>query len=144
MAPEAPPDQRPTVAAFHAIIPARYASTRLPAKALADIAGKPMVVRVAEQARASGAASVHVATDHADIARACSEHGVAALMTLSEHPTGTDRLAEAARQLAFPDEAIVVNVQGDEPLIPPALVREVALALAAKPAAAVVPDPRAA
>jgi len=122
---------------FNVIIPARYASTRLPAKALADIAGKPMVVRVAERARASGAASVHVATDHAEIAGACAAHGIAALMTDSGHPTGTDRLAEAAAQLSLADDAIVVNVQGDEPLMPPALIRDVAVALARDPGAAI-------
>lgn len=122
---------------FHAIIPARYASTRLPAKALADIAGKPMVVRVAERAQASGAASVCVATDHSAIAEACRAHGVKALMTAAEHAQGTDRLAEAARLLGLEDDAIVVNVQGDEPLMPPSLVREVAAALAAKPGAAI-------
>jgi 3-deoxy-manno-octulosonate cytidylyltransferase (CMP-KDO synthetase) len=109
----------------------------LPAKALVDIAGKPMVVRVAERAYASGAASVHVATDHPAIAEACRAHGVAGLMTRAYHASGTDRLAEAARQLALPEDAIVVNVQGDEPLMPASLVRDVALALAAKPAASI-------
>lgn len=131
------PERPPASAVFHVIIPARYASSRLPAKALLDIAGKPMVVRVAEHAQASGAASVHVATDHPDIARACADHGICALMTAASHASGTDRLAEAARQLGLAADAIVVNVQGDEPLIPAALIREVAVALAAKPAAAI-------
>jgi 3-deoxy-manno-octulosonate cytidylyltransferase (CMP-KDO synthetase) len=122
---------------FHAIIPARHASTRLPAKALADIGGKPMVVRVAERARQSRAASVHVATDHPDIAAVCREHGVAVLMTSPHHPTGTDRLAEAAVLLGLASDQIVVNVQGDEPLVPIALVDQVADALAQSPLAAI-------
>ncbi len=122
---------------FHAIIPARHASTRLPAKALADIAGKPMVVRVAERARQSRADSVHVATDHPAIASACRDHGVAVLMTSSHHSTGTDRLAEAAALLGLAPDDIVVNVQGDEPLVPVALVDEVAEALAQSPLAAI-------
>jgi 3-deoxy-manno-octulosonate cytidylyltransferase (CMP-KDO synthetase) len=125
------------VAPFHAVIPARYASTRLPAKPLADIAGKPMVVRVAEQAAKSGAASVTVATDDARIVDACRAHGVAALMTSANHATGTDRLAEAARALSLAADEIVVNVQGDEPLIDPALIGAVAQKLAASPAAAI-------
>lgn len=125
------------MAPFHVLIPARFASTRLPAKALADIAGKPMVVRVAERAAASRAASVHVATDHADIAAACRAHGIAVLMTRADHPTGTDRLAEAAAQLGLDSRAIVVNVQGDEPLVPVVLVDAVALALDEAPQAAI-------
>jgi 3-deoxy-manno-octulosonate cytidylyltransferase (CMP-KDO synthetase) len=122
---------------FHAIIPARYASTRLPAKALADIAGKPMVVRVAERAQASGAASVSVATDHPAIVDVCRAHGVTVLMTRADHESGTDRLAEAVRLLGLADQALVVNVQSDEPLMPSSLVRDVALALVAKPAASI-------
>jgi len=130
--------ERPTaLPTFHAIIPARYASTRLPGKALADIGGKPMVVRVAERARASGAASVSVATDHPAIADACRGHGVAALMTRSDHASGTDRLGEAVQLLGLGDDALVVNIQGDEPLMPAALVREVILALVAKPPASI-------
>jgi len=122
---------------FTAIIPARYASTRLPGKPLLDIAGKPMVVRVAECARASGAARVAIATDDHRIADAARRHGVEAVMTRSDHPTGTDRLAEAARTLGLADEAIVVNVQGDEPLLPADVIRGVADALAAAPDAAI-------
>ena len=122
--------------AFTVVIPARHASTRLPAKALADIAGKPMVVRVAEQARQSGASAVIVATDHEDIAAAVRSHGFEARLTRADHASGTDRIAEVAETLALPDEAIVVNVQGDEPLIPPALIAQLAGALAAHPDAA--------
>ncbi|MBS1188078.1 MAG: kdsB [Burkholderiaceae bacterium] len=107
---------------FTVIIPARLASTRLPGKPLADLGGKPMVVRVAERARLSGAAEVVVATDHADIVAACAAHGVAARMTRDDHPSGTDRIAEVAAAMGLPDEAVVVNVQGDEPLIEPQLI----------------------
>lgn len=107
---------------FTVIIPARLASTRLPNKPLADLGGKPMVVRVAERAAQSGAEQVVVATDHADILAACREHGVQAHMTRSDHPSGTDRIAEVALAMGLGDDAVVVNVQGDEPLIPPALV----------------------
>jgi 3-deoxy-manno-octulosonate cytidylyltransferase (CMP-KDO synthetase) len=116
---------------FAVLIPARYASTRLPGKPLADIAGKPMIVRVAEKARASGASQVAVATDDARIAEAVRAHGFIACMTRDDHSTGTDRLAEAAQQLALADDTIVVNVQGDEPLLEPALIREVGALLAA-------------
>ena len=107
---------------FTVIIPARLASTRLPNKPLADLGGKPMVVRVAERARESGAARIIVATDHADIAAACAAHGVEAVMTRADHPSGTDRIAEVARALNLPADEIVVNLQGDEPLIDPALL----------------------
>jgi 3-deoxy-manno-octulosonate cytidylyltransferase (CMP-KDO synthetase) len=107
---------------FTVIIPARLASTRLPNKPLADLGGKPMVVRVAERAVLSGASSVVVATDHADIVKACELHGVKALMTRADHPSGTDRIAEVAKAMALADDAVVVNVQGDEPLIEPALI----------------------
>ena len=107
---------------FIVIIPARLASTRLPNKPLADLGGKPMVVRVAERAQASGAGRIVVATDHPDIAAACAAHGVEACMTRSDHPSGTDRIAEVARTLALPADAVVVNLQGDEPLIDPALL----------------------
>lgn len=107
---------------FIAIIPARLASSRLPNKPLADIAGKPMVVRTAERALASGAAAIMVATDHADIVAACEAHGVPVCMTRSDHPSGTDRIAEVAARMALPADAVVVNVQGDEPLIDPALI----------------------
>jgi len=122
---------------YTVLIPARYASTRLPGKPLADIAGKPMIVRVAERALAAGAARVAVATDDARIVAAVEAHGFAACMTRADHPTGTDRLAEAALQLGLPDEAIVVNVQGDEPLLEPALIRAMAGVLAAHPDAAI-------
>lgn len=123
--------------AFTVVIPARYASTRLPAKPLADLGGKPMVVRVAERASRSGAAAVWVATDHPDIEHACKSHGVQVLVTRADHPSGTDRLAEVVDQLRLADDAIVVNVQGDEPLMPPSLVAAVAGRLAAEPAAAI-------
>ena len=116
---------------FTVLIPARYASTRLPGKPLLDILGRPMVVRVAERARASGADRVVVATDDERVRAGATEHGVEAVMTRSDHATGTDRLAEAAAQLELADRTIVVNVQGDEPLLEPALIREVAEALAA-------------
>jgi 3-deoxy-manno-octulosonate cytidylyltransferase (CMP-KDO synthetase) len=121
---------------FIVVIPARYASTRLPGKPLLDIAGKPMVVHVAERARASGAALVCVATDDARIADAVRVHGCEAVMTGSQHASGTDRLAEVAQLHGWPAERIVVNVQGDEPRIAPALIRDVAQALADHPEAA--------
>jgi 3-deoxy-manno-octulosonate cytidylyltransferase (CMP-KDO synthetase) len=123
--------------AFHAIIPARMRSTRLPGKMLADIGGKPLVAWVAERAKSSGARSVAIATDHEDIARAVTKLGWKALMTSERHETGTDRLAEAAALLGLSPEEIVVNVQGDEPLIDPRLIREVAAVLAAKPEASI-------
>ncbi|MES2832813.1 MAG: 3-deoxy-manno-octulosonate cytidylyltransferase [Pseudomonadota bacterium] len=107
---------------FIVIIPARLASTRLPNKPLADLAGKPMVVRVAERAALSGAARVLVATDHVDIAAACREHGIEAFMTRSDHPSGTDRIAEVAAEISLPGHSVVVNVQGDEPRIAPELI----------------------
>jgi 3-deoxy-manno-octulosonate cytidylyltransferase (CMP-KDO synthetase) len=122
---------------FAVVIPARYASTRFPGKPLVDLAGRPMVVRVCERATASGADSVHVATDDARIAEAVQAHGFRALMTRADHASGTDRIAEAAAQLGLADDAIVVNVQGDEPLIAPALIAQVAETLARHPRAAV-------
>jgi len=107
---------------FVVIIPARLASTRLPNKPLADLGGKPMIVRVAERAQASGADRIIVATDHADIAAACAAHGIEACMTRADHPSGTDRIAEVARTLQLAPDAVVVNLQGDEPLIDPALL----------------------
>jgi 3-deoxy-manno-octulosonate cytidylyltransferase (CMP-KDO synthetase) len=107
---------------FVVIIPARLASTRLPNKPLADLGGKPMVVRVAERARESGASRIIVATDHADIASACAAHGVEACMTRADHPSGTDRIAEVAQALGLAPDAVVVNLQGDEPLIDPLLL----------------------
>jgi 3-deoxy-manno-octulosonate cytidylyltransferase (CMP-KDO synthetase) len=123
--------------AFTVVIPARLRSSRLPGKALAPIAGKPMVVRVAERARESGARRVLVATDHPDIAGAVERHGFEAVMTAEAHPTGTDRIAEAAERLGLAAAEIVVNVQGDEPLIEPGLIRAVADLLAATPEAAI-------
>ena len=122
---------------FSVVIPARYASTRLPGKPLLDIAGQPMVVHVARRARASGAAEVLVATDHADIARSVEKHGFEAVLTDERHPSGTDRIAEVAAQRRWPDERIVVNVQGDEPLIEPLLIAGVAQTLAADAEAAI-------
>jgi 3-deoxy-manno-octulosonate cytidylyltransferase (CMP-KDO synthetase) len=110
---------------FHVIIPARYASTRFPGKPLADLAGKPMVVHVCERAAKSGAVGVHVATDDKRIFDVVKAHGHRAIMTRADHPSGTDRLAEAARRLALKDSEIVVNVQGDEPLISPRLIAQV-------------------
>jgi 3-deoxy-manno-octulosonate cytidylyltransferase (CMP-KDO synthetase) len=107
---------------FTVIIPARLASTRLPNKPLADLGGKPMIVRVAERARASGATRIVVATDHADILAACAAHGIDARMTRSDHPSGTDRIAEVARELGLAVDEVVVNLQGDEPLIDPGLL----------------------
>jgi 3-deoxy-manno-octulosonate cytidylyltransferase (CMP-KDO synthetase) len=121
---------------FTVLIPARYASTRLPAKALADIGGRPMVVRVAERARSSGAQRVVVATDDPRIAAAVASHGFDAIMTRATHAPGTDRLAEAAAVLALAPDEIVVNVQGDEPLLDPALMRRVAHLLAERDDAA--------
>jgi 3-deoxy-manno-octulosonate cytidylyltransferase (CMP-KDO synthetase) len=125
------------VTAFTVIVPARYASSRFPGKPLADLAGRPMVVRVADRARASGAARVVVATDDPRIRDAVLAHGHQACMTRPDHPTGTDRLAEAAALLGLADDEIVVNVQGDEPLLAPSLVSEVAALLARTPAAAI-------
>ena len=115
---------------FVVIVPARLASTRLPRKPLADIGGVPMVVRVARAAAASGADRVAVAADSPEIVDACSAHGVEALLTRADHASGTDRLAEAVEHLGLTDDALVVNVQGDEPLMPATVVRRVAEALA--------------
>jgi 3-deoxy-manno-octulosonate cytidylyltransferase (CMP-KDO synthetase) len=122
---------------FTVIIPARMRSTRLPGKMLADIAGKPLVAWVAERARASGAAQVVVATDHPSIADAVAALGWMVCSTSPEHPTGTDRIAEAVDQLGLADDEIVVNVQGDEPLVDPGLIRKVAAELALRPNAAI-------
>jgi 3-deoxy-manno-octulosonate cytidylyltransferase (CMP-KDO synthetase) len=122
---------------FRVIIPARYASSRFPGKPLADLAGKPMVVHVCERAAQSGAAAVHVATDDERIARAVRAHGHEALMTRADHASGTDRIGEAAMLLKLEDNEIVVNVQGDEPLISSALIAQVAAILQEKPDASV-------
>ncbi len=118
---------------FTVVIPARLASTRLPNKPLADIAGLPMIVRVARRAAESGAGQVVVATDAPEVAAACAAHGVRALMTRADHPSGSDRLAEAVEQLGLGDDAVVVNVQGDEPLIAPGMIDACAAKLAAQP-----------
>lgn len=134
--------------AFTVLIPARYASTRLPGKPLADVAGKPMIARVAERAAASGAQRVVVATDDERIRAAVAAHGFEAIVTRSDHATGTDRLAEAAVKLRLPGDDIVVNVQGDEPLLEPALIRQMARLLAGAADAAIatachpIDDPR--
>ena len=122
---------------FIVVIPARFASTRLPGKPLADIAGKPMVVRVADQAKKSGARRVVIATDHRDVLVAAERHGHIALMTSVDHAQGTDRVAEVVAQLGLVDDSIVVNVQGDEPLIAPELIAGVAEALADRSEAAI-------
>lgn len=122
---------------FRVVIPARFASTRLPGKPLLDIAGKPMVVHVAQRAQQSGAASVVVATDHEDIAAAVRAHGFQAMMTRIDHASGTDRVAEVAAAHGWSDAEIIVNVQGDEPLIEAELIREVARNLSAHPDAAI-------
>jgi len=116
---------------FLVVIPARLGSTRLPRKPLADLGGKPMVVRVAERAKQSNAQSVVVATDSAEIQAACDEHRIECLLTNPDHPTGTDRIAEVAQLLKLPANALIVNVQGDEPLIPAELINQVAQTLAA-------------
>lgn len=122
---------------FHVVIPARYASQRLPGKPLLAIAGKPMLQHVCERARASGAERVIVATDDQRIADAVTGFGMEAMMTAASHGSGTERIDEVAARLGLPDDAIVVNLQGDEPLMPPALVRQVAEELAARPDAEV-------
>jgi 3-deoxy-manno-octulosonate cytidylyltransferase (CMP-KDO synthetase) len=115
---------------FKAVVPARYASTRLPAKPLLDLGGKPMVARVADRAVQSGAEEVWVATDHPDVVRAAEAHGLSVLLTRADHPTGTDRLAEVVEQRGWSDDTIVVNVQGDEPLLDPQLIARTAGRLA--------------
>ena len=120
---------------FTVLIPARLASSRLPNKPLADIAGLPMVVRVALQARQSAAARVVVAADSAAIVEACAVHGIEAVLTREDHPSGSDRLAEACTLLGLDGNDMVVNVQGDEPLIDPALIDAVAQVLADAPTA---------
>jgi 3-deoxy-manno-octulosonate cytidylyltransferase (CMP-KDO synthetase) len=111
---------------FTVLIPARLASTRLPNKPLADIAGLPMVVHVAQRAMQSAASRTVVACDSQQIVDACQAHGIAAVLTLADHPSGSDRLAQACTLLGLKDDEIVVNVQGDEPLIDPALINAVA------------------
>lgn len=120
---------------FTVVIPARLASSRLPNKPLADIAGLPMVVCVAQRALQSQAAQVVVAADDESIVAACAAHGVRALLTRKDHVSGSDRLAEACQLLGLPADAVVVNVQGDEPLIPPSLINDVARVLTECPEA---------
>lgn len=121
---------------FKVVIPARHASTRLPGKPLLDIAGKPMVVRVVEQALASGAEEVIVATDHEEILNAVKSRGYEAVMTRPDHVSGTDRIAEVSGLYGWSDDTVVVNVQGDEPLIAPSLIHDVAQNLSEHPEAA--------
>ena len=116
---------------FRIVIPARHSSTRLPGKPLLDICGKPMVLRVLDRALEAGADEVWVATDHQGIADVVERGGGKVILTAAEHPSGTDRLAEVATQLGLAPDAIVVNVQGDEPLIPPSVIDQVAANLAA-------------
>lgn len=120
---------------FTVLIPARLASTRLPGKPLADIGGRPMVVRVAERARQSQAMRVVVAADDHRIVQACESHGIEAVLTRADHASGSDRLAEACEALGLAGQDVVVNVQGDEPRIEPALIDAVAALLAANPGA---------
>lgn len=122
---------------FTVVIPARYASSRLPGKPLQEIAGKPMIQHVWQQACKSAAQRVLVATDDARIVEACRGFGAEVLLTRPEHNSGTDRLAEVAAALGLAADAMVVNVQGDEPMIPPALIDQVAANLAAHPEAAI-------
>jgi 3-deoxy-manno-octulosonate cytidylyltransferase (CMP-KDO synthetase) len=122
---------------FLAVIPARYGSTRLPGKPLADIAGRPMIAWVHESASKSGAREVIVATDDERIVAACRGFGARVELTGTRHPSGTDRIAELARRLEWNDRQIVVNVQGDEPLLPPELVTQAAELLARHPEAAI-------
>lgn len=122
---------------FNVVVPARYASTRLPAKALADIGGRPMFVHVYERARLSKADEVLVATDDERIIEAAHAHGVPVELTATSHESGTDRIAEVVERHGWNDETIVVNVQGDEPLIAPQLIDQVAALLAQHPEAAI-------
>jgi len=121
--------------AFTVIVPARLASTRLPHKPLADIHGLPMVVRVAQRAALSNAFQVVVAADSIEIVQACQAHGVRAMLTQVDHPSGSDRLAEASALLGLSPNDVVVNVQGDEPLINPELINQVAELLVQRPTA---------
>lgn len=122
---------------FRVAIPARYASTRLPGKPLRLLAGRPLLEHVYRRALASGALEVVIATDDPRIRAAAESFGAAVCMTSPDHPTGTDRLAEVAVRLGWPEDAIVVNLQGDEPRMPPALVRQVAAGLESHPEAGI-------
>ena len=122
---------------FHVIIPARLASTRLPRKPLTDLGGQPLVLRVHDRARTSGALSVHVATDSEEIAAVVEKGGGEVVMTSSEHRSGTDRLSEAAHLLGLADDAVVVNLQGDEPDMPPECIQQVSRLLQEHPGASI-------
>jgi len=122
---------------YSIIIPARYASTRLAGKALVDIAGKPMIQRVWEKARESSAESVVIATDDRRIEQVANSFGARVSMTSANHPSGTDRLSQVVSDLGLPEEHIVVNVQGDEPLIPPQVIDQVATNLHCNPSASI-------
>ncbi len=124
-------------AAFKVVIPARHASSRLPGKPLAELAGRPMIEHVWRRARESGAETVLVATDDERVREAVAAFGGEVRMTRADHPSGTDRLAEVVEVEGWPDDAIVVNLQGDEPLMPPQLLRQVAEDLAAHPDAGI-------
>lgn len=122
---------------FKVVIPARYGSTRLPGKPLLMIAGKPMIVHVCERAKAAGAAHIIVATDDERIFNTIVAEGFSAMMTSANHQSGTERIAEVARQCHWQEDDIIVNLQGDEPLIPAEYIREVAIALATQQAAGI-------
>lgn len=119
---------------FNVVIPARFGSTRLPGKPLEDLGGQPMILRTVEQARRSGAHEVVVATDDRRILDACEKGACDALMTSSDHQSGTDRLCEVATKLGWAEDQIVINVQGDEPFIPPETIAQVAALVAQGPA----------
>lgn len=116
--------------AFNVVIPARYASTRLPGKPLLDIAGQPMIAHVCARAQEAGASQIIVATDDQRIVQVVEAQGISAMMTRADHQSGTERIAEVAERLAWPDETLIVNLQGDEPLIPPGYLQAAASALA--------------
>jgi 3-deoxy-manno-octulosonate cytidylyltransferase (CMP-KDO synthetase) len=120
----------PSAPEYTVVIPARFAATRLPGKPLADIAGVPMIVRVVERVRASGAAQVIVATDDQRVVAACEDAAVEVMLTLAEHPSGSDRIMEVAGRLGWSDEHVLINVQGDEPLIPAQVIDQLAARLA--------------
>ncbi|HEY1990857.1 MAG TPA: 3-deoxy-manno-octulosonate cytidylyltransferase [Gammaproteobacteria bacterium] len=120
---------------FRVVIPARYASQRLPGKPLADLNGRPLIVYAWECARQSGAAQVIVATDDARIQQACTAAGIEVQMTSAGHASGTDRIAEVAERLGWDDDQLVVNLQGDEPMMPPANIEQTAALLASHPEA---------